>query len=132
VNRDQSLPPNDSPRASHPSSVTTIKVEEPQEILTIEKHKVSLLIDTGASISAIPFSPEPRCSKKVTVWGISGQPLECYFTQTLVSRLLLGRFPLLTLLFNCCRNPYSARAKTFFLNWGYSSFYHQESNFAYS
>jgi hypothetical protein len=83
VNRDQSLPPNDSPRASHPSSVTTIKVEEPQEILTIEKHKVSLLIDTGASISAIPFSPGCKSSKKITVWGISGQPLGCYFTPPL-------------------------------------------------
>jgi hypothetical protein len=44
--------------------VTTIKAEEPQAILTIEKHKVSLLIDTGPSISAIPFSPGPRVSKK--------------------------------------------------------------------
>jgi hypothetical protein len=60
--------------------VTTIKAEEPQEILTIEKHKVSLLIDTGASISAIPFFPGPRSSKKITVQGISGQPLKHYFT----------------------------------------------------
>jgi hypothetical protein len=50
---------------------------------TIKKHKVSLLINTGANISAIPFSPGPRSSKKITVQGISGQPLECYFTQPL-------------------------------------------------
>jgi hypothetical protein len=48
-----------------------------------EKHKVSLFINTGASISAIPFSPGPRSSKKITVQGISGQPLEHYFTQPL-------------------------------------------------
>jgi hypothetical protein len=51
-NRDQSLPPNDGSGASHPGFVTTIKAEEPRV-----KHKVSLLIDTGASISAILFSP---------------------------------------------------------------------------
>jgi hypothetical protein len=45
-------------------------------ILTIEKHKISLLIDTGASISAIPFPPGPRSSKKSNVQGISGQTLE--------------------------------------------------------
>jgi hypothetical protein len=49
----------------------------------IEKNKVSLLNNTGASISAIPFSPGPRFSKEITVWGISGQPLERYFTQPL-------------------------------------------------
>jgi hypothetical protein len=58
--------------------VTTIKAEEPWEM-----HKVSLHINTGASISFIPFSPRPRSSKKIAVQGISGQPLECYFTQTL-------------------------------------------------
>jgi hypothetical protein len=47
--------------------VTTIKAEELWEILPIEKHKVSLLIDTGASISAIPFSSGPRSSKNITV-----------------------------------------------------------------
>jgi hypothetical protein len=49
----------------------------------IEKHNVSLLINTGASISAIPVSPGPRSSKKISVQGISGQPLEHYFTQPL-------------------------------------------------
>jgi hypothetical protein len=71
------------PGASPPGSVTTIKAEKPWAILTIEKHKVSLLIDTGASISAIPVSPGPRSIKKITVQGISGQALECYFTQPL-------------------------------------------------
>jgi hypothetical protein len=65
------------------ASVTTIEAEEPQGILTVEKHKVILLIDTGASISAIPFSPGPWSSKKITAQGISGQPLEHYFTQPL-------------------------------------------------
>jgi hypothetical protein len=47
--------------------VTTIKKVEPQVLLLIENNKVSLLIDTGAIISAIPFSPGPRSSKKITV-----------------------------------------------------------------
>jgi hypothetical protein len=63
--------------------VTTKKPEEPWAILNIEKHKVSLLIDTGASISVIPFSSGSRSSKKITVRGISVQPLEHYFTQPL-------------------------------------------------
>jgi hypothetical protein len=50
---------------------------------TIEKHKIKLLIDTGASISAIPFSPGLGPPKKITVQGISGQPLECHFTEPL-------------------------------------------------
>jgi hypothetical protein len=62
--------------------VTTIKAEEPQMILTIEKHKVTL-IDIGASISAITLSPGPRSFKTTTVQGISDQPLEYYFTQPL-------------------------------------------------
>jgi hypothetical protein len=61
--------------------VTTIKPEEPQAILTIEKHKVSLFIDIEASISAAPFSPRPRSSNKFTVQGISGQSIEHYFIQ---------------------------------------------------
>jgi hypothetical protein len=46
--------------------VTTIKPEEPQVIL-LKNSRSELLIDTGASISAIPFSPGPRSSKKITV-----------------------------------------------------------------
>jgi hypothetical protein len=70
--------PMTGPRASHPGSVTTVKAEEPQV-----KHKVTLLINTGASIPAIPFSPKPRSSKKITVRGVSRQPLEQHFTQPL-------------------------------------------------
>jgi hypothetical protein len=66
--------------ASHPMTVlgpliqapvTTIKAEEPQAILTFEKHKVIFLINTRARIAAIPFSPGPRSSKKITVQGMS-------------------------------------------------------------
>jgi hypothetical protein len=60
------------------ASVTTVKAEEPQI-----KHKVSLFVNNGANILAIPFSPGPRSSKKITVRGISDQPLESYFTQLL-------------------------------------------------
>jgi hypothetical protein len=84
--------------------VTTIKAEEPWVILTIEKHKVSLLIDTGASISAIPFSPRTRSSKKITVqWGISGQPIECCTMQPLAYSW--RDFPFCVLLFNFPENP---------------------------
>jgi hypothetical protein len=69
--------------ASHPGSVTTIKIEETRVILTIKKHRVSLLIDIGASMSDIFFSSGPRSSKKITVPGISGQPLEHSFTHPL-------------------------------------------------
>jgi hypothetical protein len=63
-------------KASIQAPVTTIKLEEPQAILTMEKHKVSLPIDTGASILAILFSPRPRSTKKKsTVQGIIGQPV---------------------------------------------------------
>jgi hypothetical protein len=84
--------------------VTTIKAGEPKVILTIKKHKVSLLINTGASISDIPFSSRPRFSKKITVRSKSGQSLECYFTQPLACSW--GEFPFLSLLSNCPRNPY--------------------------
>jgi hypothetical protein len=63
--------------------VTTINAKEPRTVLTIKNHKISLLIDTGASISAVPFSPGLRSSKKITVRSISSQPLERYFTQPL-------------------------------------------------
>jgi hypothetical protein len=74
----QSLPPNGRSLGLHLGSVTTVKAEEPWV-----KHRVSLLISTGANISAIPFSPRPRSSKKITAQGIWGQPLERYFTQPL-------------------------------------------------
>jgi hypothetical protein len=72
------------PGTSHPGSCNHHKSRGALGVLlTIEKHKVSLFIDTGASISATPFSPGPRSSKKITVQGIPGQPLEHYFTQPL-------------------------------------------------
>jgi hypothetical protein len=73
------------PGASHPGSVTTIKAGESQVLLTIEKHKVSLLINTGARISALPSYAGSRSSKKITVRGISGQSLKHYFTQPLAA-----------------------------------------------
>jgi hypothetical protein len=88
------------PGASHPGSVTTIKAEEPRV-----KHKVSLLIDTGASISALPFSPgqvlqENYCSRHI-------RPASRTLFHSAFS-LLLARFPFLSLLFNCPRNSYSS------------------------
>jgi hypothetical protein len=41
-------------------------------------------LDSGAHFSVIPFSLGPRSNRKVSIWGISGQPLEQYFTQHLV------------------------------------------------
>jgi hypothetical protein len=63
--------------------VTIVKAEESKIILTFKKHKVNLLINTAANISAIPFSSRPTSSKKITVSGISDQPLQHYFTQPL-------------------------------------------------
>jgi hypothetical protein len=63
--------------------VTTIKADEPRVILTIEKYKVSLFINTRASISVIPFFPRPRSSKKINVPGIPSQSLDHYFNQPL-------------------------------------------------
>jgi hypothetical protein len=45
--------------------VATIKAGELRVLLIIEKHKVSLLINTGASISAIPFSLDPGPPRKL-------------------------------------------------------------------
>jgi hypothetical protein len=85
--------------------VTTIRTEEPWVILTIEKHKVSLLINTGVSISAVPFSPGPTSSKEITVQGISSQLLEHYFTQSLACSRGDFYFCHSFLIF---RNPYSS------------------------
>jgi hypothetical protein len=108
------------PGASHPGSCGA-----PGD--TIEKHKVSLLNSTGTNISAIPFSSGPSSSKKITIQGISGQPLEFHWAFS----LLLGGFPLLSLLFNCPKNPYSsARARSSIKIGGCSSFYPWGSTFA--
>jgi hypothetical protein len=50
--------------ASHLGSCNYHK--KSQAILTIEKHKLSLLNDSGTTISAIPFSPD-RFPKKITI-----------------------------------------------------------------
>jgi hypothetical protein len=89
--------------------VTTRKAGEPWILLTIEMHKVSLLMDTGASISAIPLSrtqvlQENYCSRH-------NRPASRELFHSGFS-LLLGRFPFLSLLFNCSRNHYtSARVR---------------------
>jgi hypothetical protein len=51
--------------------VTTIKAKEPQAILTIEKLNVSLLINAGGSISAIPFLPDPGPPRKLLAYKTS-------------------------------------------------------------
>jgi hypothetical protein len=85
--------------------VTTIKPEEPRVILSIEKHKVSLLIDTGASISSYSFlswtqvlqenfcsrhiRPAPRAFFTQTIacsWG----DFHSFLIDTEIPTLLLG------------------------------------------
>jgi hypothetical protein len=110
-----SVPRGPKARASHPmmgsgepiqAPVTTRKAEEPQVILTIGKHKISILIDTGASISAIPFSPRPKSSKQIAVRGILSQSVKHYFTQPLACSW--GDFHFCHSFFSCPRNPYSS------------------------
>jgi hypothetical protein len=48
-----------------------------------EKQKVIFWLESGARFSVLPFSPGPWSNDKVIIWGISGKPLECYFTQPL-------------------------------------------------
>jgi hypothetical protein len=71
------------PGASHTGSCDHCKSRGAPGYTYYQKSTVNLLIDTGASISAILFSPRPRSSKKITVQGVLGQPLEHYFTQHL-------------------------------------------------
>jgi hypothetical protein len=108
--------------------VTTIKAGETQVLLTIKKHKIILLIDPGASIPAIPFSPGARSSKKITVRGLSGQPLECDFTQTVTCSW--GDFHFYHSFLIVPETPTPLLGQDFNLNWGYSCFYPQESTFA--
>jgi hypothetical protein len=46
----------------------------------VEKQKVIFLLDSGAYFSVLPFSPGSWSSDKIIIQGISGQPLEHYFT----------------------------------------------------
>jgi hypothetical protein len=71
------------PRASHPGSCNHCKSRGAPGYTYYGKVSI-LTLHAGASMSAVPFSPRPRPSKKITVWGISGQPLEHHFTQPLV------------------------------------------------
>jgi hypothetical protein len=75
--------PMTGPGASHTGSCDHCKSRGAPGYTYYQKSTVNLLIDTGASISAILFSPRPRSSKKITVQGVLGQPLEHYFTQHL-------------------------------------------------
>jgi hypothetical protein len=86
--------------------VTIIRAEELRILLSTEKHKVSLLIDTGASISTIPFFPGPGPPKK----NYYSRHIRPAFTALFhsVFSLLLGRFTFLSLFFNCSRNLYSS------------------------
>jgi hypothetical protein len=69
--------------ASCPGSILDTQTKEPQVVLMAEKHKVIFLLDSRSLFSVIPFSPGPRSNNKVSIRGISGQPLGQYFTQPL-------------------------------------------------
>jgi hypothetical protein len=56
--------------------VLDIQAEELQVVLMVEKYKVIFLLDSTACFSVSPFSPGPRSNNKVSIWGITGQPLE--------------------------------------------------------
>jgi hypothetical protein len=58
----------------------SVNVEEPQVTIMVEKRKVIFLLDSGAHFSVLPFSLGPWYNNKVIILGISGQPLEHYFT----------------------------------------------------
>jgi hypothetical protein len=67
------------PRPPVQAPLLDINVEEPQVAIIVDKRKVIFLLDSGACFSVLPFSPGPRSNNKVTIRGISGQPLEHYF-----------------------------------------------------
>jgi hypothetical protein len=48
-----------------------------------EKQKIIFRLESGARFSVLPFSPGPQSNDKVIIRGISGHPLERYFTQPL-------------------------------------------------
>jgi hypothetical protein len=48
-----------------------------------EKQKVIFLLDSRVRFSVLPFSPGPQSNDKVIIQGISGQPLEHYFSWSL-------------------------------------------------
>jgi hypothetical protein len=69
--------------ASHPGSCNHHKSRGAPGDTYYWKSQGQPFYQYWASISAIPFSPRPRSSKKITVWGISGWPLEHYYAQPL-------------------------------------------------
>jgi hypothetical protein len=60
-----------------------IHVEEPQGSHNGREAKVIFLLDSGACFSVLPLSPSPQSNDEVIIWGISGKPLERYFTRPL-------------------------------------------------
>jgi hypothetical protein len=93
------------PWASHPGSVTTVKAEEPQVLLTIEKHKFASLsiLEPASQLSFLSWTQvlqENYCSRHI-------RPASRALFHSVFS-LLLGRFPFLSLLFNCPQTPYSS------------------------
>jgi hypothetical protein len=96
--------PITGPWASHPGSVTTIKAEESHK--SIRSASLSILEPTfGYSfLSWTQILQENYCLRHI-------RPASRALFHSAFS-LLLGRFPFLSLLFNCPRNPYpSARVR---------------------
>jgi hypothetical protein len=52
-----------------------------------KKQKIIFWLDSGAHFSVLLFSPGPQSNDKVVIWGISGKPLEHYFTWPLACSL---------------------------------------------
>jgi hypothetical protein len=91
--------------------VTTVKAGESWVILTIEKHKVSLLLILEPASQLFLSLPDPGPPRKLLFRAYQASPLRALFHSAF--SLLLGRFPFLSFLFNCPRNPYSsARARS--------------------
>jgi hypothetical protein len=79
------LPPMDWWALGSPvQAPLNINVEEPWVTIKLEKQKIIFLLNSGAHFSVFPFSPSPWSNNKVIIRGISGQPLDCYFTWPLV------------------------------------------------
>jgi hypothetical protein len=61
-----------------------INDEKPPVTIIVEKQKIIFLLDSEACFSVSPVSPSPQSNNKVIIRGISGQPLEHYFTWPLL------------------------------------------------
>jgi hypothetical protein len=83
------------PRAPIQAPLLSMNVEEPQEVIMVEKQKVIFLLDSEVHFSVLPFSPSPWSNDKVIVQGnIWPAPRVLFY---LASDLLLGRPPVLSL-----------------------------------